>query len=216
MLNVISKRLMRISDNDLPFGGLSALWIGDFSQLHCIQDDVLIKDPSTCFDTFAREGIFIYKSANLKLNLKESVRQVNDKRFEQLLNNVRDRKVTTEDPPWWARWILAVVRLSCQSCSARCVPSEAPCYRAPASIGVLHVAAAWREGSEDARLNILLCILCSLPHTVGKNHNSTPDYYFPLFFLYLWRIKKRNLNVSFFRFRFLFFQGYYITKIMRK
>lgn len=97
MLNVISKRLMRIRENNLPFGGLSALLIADFSQLHCIQDHVLTKDPSTCFDSFAREGIFIYQSANLKLTLKESVRQVNDKRFEQLLNNVRNKKVTADD-----------------------------------------------------------------------------------------------------------------------
>jgi hypothetical protein len=91
----INLRLQKLKDNVLPFGGLSLILAGDFYQLSPLFGNPLWSDPESLseFDSKGARLLSLFKFTFLRNN----VRQSNDLRFQNLLNNLRLKQVTRED-----------------------------------------------------------------------------------------------------------------------
>lgn len=88
VMNLLDQVFQAIRQNDLPFGGIQILVIGDFFQLPPVSQD---NQVDFCFISDA------WQSANFKLfELTEIYRQ-SDLRFIQLLNNIRHAALNEED-----------------------------------------------------------------------------------------------------------------------
>lgn len=95
--NVLNHRLQLIRNNKKPFGGINLVCSLDSYQLTCVKDIPLTKEPKEVQDTFAKESLLLFQNPDFNYELTDQVRQKNDKRFEELLKNVRNKCMTDED-----------------------------------------------------------------------------------------------------------------------
>ena len=84
LFELISKILMKIKNNDLPFGGIQVILIGDFYQLPPINGDY-------CFMSPLWEQLF-FKS----VILTELIRQKDDNKLQLILEEIRNDKPSDE------------------------------------------------------------------------------------------------------------------------
>jgi hypothetical protein len=94
-LNYIYLRLQKVKRNQKPFGGIGIIAFGDFYQIPCVIPYQLY-DDSEFLPPFAKDGFNLFKQFTF-LNLAENCRQVSDTRFQDLLSNIRYRRVTSDD-----------------------------------------------------------------------------------------------------------------------
>lgn len=84
LFEIINRLLMRIKDNDLFFGGIQLILVGDFYQLPPINGDF-------CFNSHLWEGL------NLKsVILTDLIRQKDDNKLQLILEEIRNGKITDE------------------------------------------------------------------------------------------------------------------------
>lgn len=96
-LNAINHRMQLIRNSSLPFGGASVIFSEDLSQLSCVKDIPLSRDPASVEDSFAREGLLFFQQQTDKFVLTDQVRQKHDERFSLLLTNLRNHCLTKND-----------------------------------------------------------------------------------------------------------------------
>ena len=94
MLRFIHLRLQEIMANNLPFGGVNIIAVGDLYQLKPVMGQFIFEDYSKNYETLATnlwtEHFKIY-------TLTEIMRQKDDKKFAQLLNRLRTGNHTKND-----------------------------------------------------------------------------------------------------------------------
>ena len=100
MMNAIDLSLRKNTGNkNLPFGGVQVIMFGDLYQLPPVVTSS--EDRDYLRETYGGVYFFnapVFKEIQLKkINLTKIFRQKNDKTFVNLLNNVREKKITTAD-----------------------------------------------------------------------------------------------------------------------
>jgi len=96
MLYYINDRLCKAKRSQQPFGGIKAVYLcGDFSQIGSVCGPQLYEDTEN-LTGISKKGCDLFKLFSI-FTLKEKVRQANDVKFQNVLDNVRYRKVTSED-----------------------------------------------------------------------------------------------------------------------
>jgi hypothetical protein len=88
--------LQILRQSEYPFGGLSIIVIFDPLQLPCIKSKSLWSDISEVESQFGREGLNVFQQFQF-FNLTENVRQKDDVRFQNVLENFRYKTVTQDD-----------------------------------------------------------------------------------------------------------------------
>lgn len=84
LFELISKLLMKVRNNNQPFGGVQMILVGDFYQLPPITGDF-------CFMASS------WTSLNLKkIILTELIRQKNDNKLQEILSEIRNGKISSE------------------------------------------------------------------------------------------------------------------------
>lgn len=96
-LNLLNHRLQFIRNSKQPYGNINILFSEDSFQLSCVKDIPLTKNPVTVQDPFARESLLLFQNPDFRFELTDQVRQKDDKQFEQLLKNVRNKCMTEDD-----------------------------------------------------------------------------------------------------------------------
>lgn len=96
MFNFINLRLQQIYNNDLVFGGLPILVLGDSRQLPPAGDSYIFKTTDKC--TNYADIVDDYLWSNFKyIELSEIMRQKDDKLFAEALNNMANETMTRDD-----------------------------------------------------------------------------------------------------------------------
>ena len=96
MLSKIDQRLKEITGNkSLYFGGVSILFFGDFNQLRPVKESYVFQAVNTN-DLSILAGTTLWSFFKL-YRLTEIMRQKDDLRFAQALNNLTEFKLTAED-----------------------------------------------------------------------------------------------------------------------
>ena len=94
MLKFIHLRLQEIKSNNLPFGGVNVITVGDLYQLKPVMGQFVFEDYRNNYGPLATnlwtEHFKIYE-------LTEIMRQKDDKKFAQLLNRLRIGAHTKND-----------------------------------------------------------------------------------------------------------------------
>lgn len=85
----VDRVLQRVRENDLPFGGIQIILIGDFFQLPPVKAEDTDKD--FCFNSDT------WSDLNLITILLKNVKRQTDPKFVEALNNVRIDKTSVED-----------------------------------------------------------------------------------------------------------------------
>lgn len=86
LIDKLDKIARRVKNPDSPFGGVQVIFCGDFYQLPPVS-----KERDT---VFAFESEFWRKHIEVQVILKQVFRQASDKQFLQMLQEIRDGKVT--------------------------------------------------------------------------------------------------------------------------
>lgn len=96
-LDAIDDRLRRVRGSDAPFGGVQMLYIGDLFQLPPVvkEDEWALLRPHYA-SAFFFDAQVIRRTPPVVIELKTVYRQ-NDARFIDLLNAVRDNRMTADD-----------------------------------------------------------------------------------------------------------------------
>ena len=94
MLLVLHLRLQEIRGNQLPFGGMNMMLVGDLHQLQPVKDGWIFENIDPFYGAFAPN---IFKDNFKVFELDEIMRQREDKAFAELLNRLRTASHTTED-----------------------------------------------------------------------------------------------------------------------
>ncbi len=95
----IDRRLRQIYGNDIPFGGLNVILVGDFAQLPAIGDIPLWKQTSIAnSNNMHRVGRKLYNTFDKAVTLTEIIRQDKDQiKFITFLRNLRNGICTKAD-----------------------------------------------------------------------------------------------------------------------
>jgi hypothetical protein len=96
LFQYINVRLQVLRQSENLFGGISIIVIFDPLQLPCIKSNSLWSDQSEVESEFGREGLRVFKQFQF-FNLVENVRQKDDVRFQNILENFRHKTVTQGD-----------------------------------------------------------------------------------------------------------------------
>lgn len=91
VFDYINKVLQMVMENSLPFGGIRVIVIGDFFQLPPVIKDRKIESKDFCFNSKTWKDLNFYP-----IVLKEVKRQT-DKKFIDLLNNIRKGNLSIKD-----------------------------------------------------------------------------------------------------------------------
>jgi ATP-dependent DNA helicase PIF1 len=84
LFEIISKLLMKVRNNNQPFGGVQMILVGDFYQLPPITGDF-------CFMAHSWHSLQLKK-----VILTELIRQKNDNKLQEILSEIRNGKISTE------------------------------------------------------------------------------------------------------------------------
>ena len=94
MLQFIYLRLQEITGTQLPFGGLNIICVGDLYQLQPVMQKYIFMDIDAKYGPLATN---LWKEHFTMFDLKEIMRQKDDKPFANLLNRLRRGRHTEED-----------------------------------------------------------------------------------------------------------------------
>ncbi|XP_061196513.1 uncharacterized protein LOC133204782 [Saccostrea echinata] len=94
MLTFINDRLQQLTGKRQDFGGISIIAVGDLYQLPPVGDKWIFKDLSNPFQSLAKN---LWHEHFHMHELTEIMRQKDDLRFAEMLNRLRENKMTDED-----------------------------------------------------------------------------------------------------------------------
>ncbi len=94
LLRFIHLRLQEIQGNQLPFGGLNIVLIGDLHQLQPVKDGWIFEDSTDAYSPLATN---LFTEHFQFFELTEIMRQKEDKQFAETLNRLRTESHTDDD-----------------------------------------------------------------------------------------------------------------------
>ena len=94
MFNFLNLRLQQIMGNKSPFGNLSLITVGDLFQLKPVFDKWIFENTNDSYSALATN---IWKEYFTLFELREIMRQKDDKDFAELLNRLREGKHNQND-----------------------------------------------------------------------------------------------------------------------
>jgi DNA replication protein DnaC len=94
LFNCVNQRLMEVMQSPKPFGGISVVAVGDLFQLKPVMDSYIFNNPSSGYFPLATNP---WQDLFSMIELKDIMRQADNRPFAELLNRLREANHTNLD-----------------------------------------------------------------------------------------------------------------------